>query len=299
MRRLISRLRRLWSLLALVAMLAILADIAARSAADVTLLSGPLVFVAVGVFLVSALFTGVAPKNDAAGPVMLEAPVRGSWAAVNSPGQKLPSHGTRTRGQFSAVDVCAASTPETPPLLGGPFLGSAPGDYPGFGRAIHAMAGGTVVSMRDARRDHRARNSWPALIWMVVVESLGRELLGTGAILGNHVIVDHGDGTFAAYAHLKRGSAAVREGESVAAGQVLGQVGNTGNSSMPHLHVHLMDRAAPDAAAGIRMTWSGIERPGTLDAQFGRYAKTPAGNALPDMPGNGEIFNVGETGSGR
>lgn len=295
MSRAVSRLRRLWSLLALVAILVILADIVVRAVGPASLLTSALVFTAIGVFLVSSLLIGVAPRNDRAGPVELDAPVRGSWVAVNTPGQKLPSHGTRTRGQYSAVDICEVSTDRTPALVGSRILGNAAADYPSLGTPILAMAAGTVAIASDGQKDHRARNSWPALAYMMVVEGLVRELLGTNAVLGNHVVIDHGDGTFAAYAHLRRGSVRVKKGDAVQAGDVLGALGNTGNSSMPHLHVHLMDRATPDAAAGITMTWRGLERPGTLDRQFEKYAKPPAGNALEAMPRNGEIFHVGVT----
>ena len=65
--------------------------------------------------------------------------------------------------------------------------------------------------------------------------------------LGNHVIIGLGDGRYALYAHLKTGSVRVHVGERVRRGQVLGKVGNSGNSTSPHLHFHVMD--APDALA--------------------------------------------------
>jgi murein DD-endopeptidase MepM/ murein hydrolase activator NlpD len=59
------------------------------------------------------------------------------------------------------------------------------------------------------------------------------------------VIVDIGSGRYAIYAHLKPGSVTVKEGEHVGRGQVLGRLGNSGNSGAPHLHFHVMD--APSA----------------------------------------------------
>lgn len=53
------------------------------------------------------------------------------------------------------------------------------------------------------------------------------------------------------YAHLKPGSVQVEEGDTVSAGKVLAQVGNTGNTSAPHLHVHVMDRPSAIASASI------------------------------------------------
>jgi murein DD-endopeptidase MepM/ murein hydrolase activator NlpD len=69
-------------------------------------------------------------------------------------------------------------------------------------------------------------------------------------VTGNSVVLDLGGGEFALYAHLVPGSIRVKPGERVAVGQVLGKIGNSGNSTEAHLHFQLMD--APrltDAAA--------------------------------------------------
>jgi murein DD-endopeptidase MepM/ murein hydrolase activator NlpD len=52
----------------------------------------------------------------------------------------------------------------------------------------------------------------------------------------NTITIYHKDGTFADYAHLKKNGSAVRPGDQVLAGQVIGFSGNTGYSSGPHLH---------------------------------------------------------------
>ncbi len=56
----------------------------------------------------------------------------------------------------------------------------------------------------------------------------------SGAAYGNHVVVKHADGRYTLYAHLSATSVSV--GQSVSAGQQVGNVGSTGNSSGPHLH---------------------------------------------------------------
>ena len=55
------------------------------------------------------------------------------------------------------------------------------------------------------------------------------------------LVVDIGGGAFAFYAHLQRGSLKAKLGDKVKKGQVLGLLGNTGNTDAPHLHFHLMD----------------------------------------------------------
>lgn len=68
---------------------------------------------------------------------------------------------------------------------------------------------------------------------------------------GNCVVLDIGGGRFALYAHLQTGSVRVRPGDRVRRGQVLGLVGNSGNSVAPHLHFHVMDGPSPLDANGL------------------------------------------------
>jgi hypothetical protein len=56
---------------------------------------------------------------------------------------------------------------------------------------------------------------------------------------GNHVVIDIGNGRQVLLAHLVAGSVAVKEGEYVTSGALIGRVGNSGNSEAPHLHVHV------------------------------------------------------------
>ncbi len=68
---------------------------------------------------------------------------------------------------------------------------------------------------------------------------------------GNYVVLDLGNDTFAFYAHMIKGSVAVETGDYVTKGQLLGLVGNTGNTSAPHLHLHVMSGPATFGSNGI------------------------------------------------
>ncbi|MBT2369442.1 M23 family metallopeptidase [Streptomyces sp. ISL-10] len=205
--------------------------------------------------------------------VEVDAPVRGRWSALNSPADRTPSHGTHGYGQTYAIDLVAE-----------PAEGARPGfralwplvrrsrDFPAFGEPLFAVADATVVHADDRQRDHLSRNSLPAVLYLLIVEASFRDLCGVRGIFGNHVVLDLGDGVFAAYAHLQRGSLAVRRGDRVRAGQLLARCGNSGNSSEPHLHFQLMDGPDADTAVGIPFRWRGLE-----------------------VPGNGELFTAGET----
>ncbi|MGA5554658.1 M23 family metallopeptidase [Streptomyces lavendulocolor] len=195
-------------------------------------------------------------------PVEVDPPVIGTWSALNSPADKVPSHGTHTLAQTYAIDIVAESEERPRP----PFAPLWPvvrrnADFPAFGAPLLAVADATVVHAEDGLRDHLSRNSLPALPYFLLVEGAFRSLGGPRHIIGNHVVLDLGDGTYALYAHLRRGSLLVRPGDRVAAGQQLASCGNSGNSTEPHLHFQLMDGPDPRTAGGVPFTWRGVGVP--------------------------------------
>jgi murein DD-endopeptidase MepM/ murein hydrolase activator NlpD len=76
---------------------------------------------------------------------------------------------------------------------------------------------------------------------------------------GNHVVLDIGNGNYAFYAHLQANSLRVKLGDKVRRGQVLGLVGNTGNSSEPHLHFHISNATSPLGAEGLPYAFPSFE----------------------------------------
>jgi len=62
-------------------------------------------------------------------------------------------------------------------------------------------------------------------------------------MLGNHVIIDHGESEFSFLGHLVNGSTRVQVGDHVDAGAPIGLCGNSGHSTQPHLHYHLQNTA--------------------------------------------------------
>ena len=76
---------------------------------------------------------------------------------------------------------------------------------------------------------------------------------------GNSVVLDLGGARFALYAHLQPRSLRVRKGDRVRRGQVLGLVGNSGNSVAPHLHFHVMDGPSPLDSDGLPYEIDGFE----------------------------------------
>lgn len=103
------------------------------------------------------------------------------------------------------------------------------------GVAVLAAADGVVKGRRDGIADF-------------VPEVPGKEC-------GNGVVIDHGDGWETQYCHLRQGSVQVSAGQTVTAGTVLGQIGQSGRAAFPHLHLSVrqdgrkLDPFAPEAAA--------------------------------------------------
>ncbi|MEV6087794.1 M23 family metallopeptidase [Streptomyces parvulus] len=201
-------------------------------------------------------------RGAAREPVEVGPPVSGRWSALNSPADRTPSHGIHAYGQTFAIDLVAEPGPGARPGFRVLWpLARRNRDFPAFGAPLLAVADATVVRARDTQRDHLSRTSLPALLYLMVLEGSVRELAGVRRVIGNHVVLDLGDGTHALYAHVRRGSLAVREGDRVAAGQVLAHCGNSGNSTEPHVHFQLMDGPDPDTARGVPFTWRGIGVP--------------------------------------
>lgn len=106
--------------------------------------------------------------------------------------------------------------------------------YFGYGQEVRAVADGTISSTLDevdANQPGILPANDPVLAKKLTVDNVD----------GNHIVQDIGGGAWAMYAHLIKGSLLVKPGDKVTAGQVIGKLGNTGNSNAPHLHFQLMN----------------------------------------------------------
>jgi len=81
----------------------------------------------------------------------------------------------------------------------------------------------------------------------------------------------------------------VEPGDTVVAGQQLAEVGNTGNTTEPHLHVQLMDRPHVTEAAGVPFRWSDVE---ILDEVDRSFTKEPSTEVEEGLPADGQVFSV-------
>jgi murein DD-endopeptidase MepM/ murein hydrolase activator NlpD len=85
---------------------------------------------------------------------------------------------------------------------------------------------------------------------------------------GNYIVIDHQNGEYSLFAHLIPGSLRVRPGTAVTAGMEIGRCGNSGHSSMPHLHWQVMSSANATGAIGIPPRYAPYERNGLMTTEL-------------------------------
>jgi murein DD-endopeptidase MepM/ murein hydrolase activator NlpD len=137
--------------------------------------------------------------------------------------------------------------------------GRSNADYYAYGKKVVAAKDGRVITVRGDMAENTPGES-------TNIETPG----------GNVVIIDHGNNQFGYYAHLKPFTVAVKAGEQVKAGDVLGEVGNSGDSTEPHLHFHVMNNADPSQGDGIPVvfdTWKALS--------YSRFPQSRQSGILP------------------
>lgn len=190
--------------------------------------------------------------------VTVDFPLRGEWWTPNTPGSRVPSHGTDLLGQRYAYDfVRTAQASRAVRLSRHSVLrylttGIPLRDCFGWGAPILAATSGVVVAAHDGwpERDpvHPLRDIAVALRNGLTFDI--EKVTDLRPLTGNHVIIESDCG-FVVYAHARTGSVRVRPGDRVETGQEIAAVGHSGNSTAPHLHFQLMDDPDPRKARGV------------------------------------------------
>lgn len=139
-------------------------------------------------------------------------------------------------------------------------------DFFGWGAPVRAPGDGVIVATNDGQSDNDEvgdENRWKGK----TIESAG----------GNFVLIRHDAGEFSLIEHMQQKSVTVRVGERVHAGQLIGRVGNSGSSLMPHVHYQLQNQLALASAR-------------SLPAYF-RHVRFVSGEAVPSW---GVILDSGD-----
>jgi hypothetical protein len=166
------------------------------------------------------------PRN----PVTIAMPFAGEWYVVSGGRGVLVNEHWTTSSQRNALDVFqivrrSSHRDDTKRLT----------SYYAFGKPLLAPADGRITALLDSRPD------------LAIGDSDRRHPEG------NYLVLDIGDGRYVMMGHLKQGSARVDVRDRVRLGQQLGQVGNSGNTGEPHLHIQVQNVPSfDDADAGIR-----------------------------------------------
>jgi murein DD-endopeptidase len=218
----------------------------------------------------------IAVRKD---PVVINPPLRGDgWLAANGPSNTsghrrsmIPIGGSAHIAQRFAIDWLQVREDGT--SFKGDRLDNK--NYRCYGVDALAVADAVVVAVKDGIPENVPGANSRAV--PITLETVG----------GNHVVLDLGGGRFAFYAHLQPGKIRVKMGDHVRKGQELGLVGNSGNSTEPHLHFHVCDRNSPLVCEGLPYALSSFEvqGKGELHAAGGSLQVTisPDGAGRRDM----------------
>jgi murein DD-endopeptidase len=186
--------------------------------------------------------------------VVISSPLVGeNWVAANGPSNTsahrralIPINGHAYISQRFAIDW-VQMYPD-----GKTYKGDASDNknYRAYGTEIRAVADGVVTQVKDGIPQNTPGAK--ALAVPITLETVG----------GNHVIMEIGNGLFAFYAHMQPGSLRVKVGDKVTRGQVLGLLGNTGNSTEPHLHFQICNANSELGSEGLPYAFASFEAQG-------------------------------------
>ena len=120
-------------------------------------------------------------------------------------------------------------------------------DYYSFGAPIYAAGAGRVAFVKDTNPDNR---------------KFDESDLATDerAYAGNYVVIDHLNGEYSWFGHIKQGSARVKVGQMVKQGEIIAGIGASGSSLFPHLHYELRNGGGAKEVEGLPSYFSNFRR---------------------------------------
>jgi Peptidase family M23 len=217
-------------------------------------------------------YTGVKVAVNDSEPLNVEPPLRGErWLIGNGCCDKITAHrgatlainGTIDAPERFAIDFVQLTAADA--LVDGPYGDLA--SWPFFGDKIRAATDGKVVKIQDGLPE-QTPGVFPT---DPTVQTAG----------GNFMVIRIDAGHYAFYAHMQPGSMRFKVGDRVRTGQVLGLLGNTGNTDGPHLHFHIMDGASPLQSNGLPFTFTRWRGQGVVTNEV----PLVAGQSAPVDPG--------------
>lgn len=181
--------------------------------------------------------------------IIIEPPLRGEWKILRPPGHHPDAF------DFVQMDKKRRSTHLKTGLQS--IISRIPSQvYYCWGKPVYAPADGTVLYVGDGWSDNQSTSFWKTIrLWYSATFTF-RPKLENGRLdirpnAGNYVMILASGGYIVFLAHLRNHSIVVSEGSVIKTGELIGEVGNSGNSTMPHLHLNLFDQMGDPFSAKV------------------------------------------------
>jgi Peptidase family M23 len=213
-------------------------------------------------------------------PIVVSPPLHGDWIAGDSVNNRpaaahrravLVDDGHAWLAQRYAIDWVQYQTVD-----GVRTTWKGPEDknesYFCYNQPIYSVAAGKVVGMADGLPDNVPHSGKYAIA------------IDANNAAGNHLVVEIAPGRYVLYAHMRPGTVQVKVGDTVKVGDILGQVGNTGSSTEPHLHMHIDDRPSFLAGNGVPYEFTQGSESGPVDANVSSPGVISFGAIGPQRP---------------
>ena len=155
--------------------------------------------------------------------IWLDFPLTGRWTTGN--GREVP-HSLGTQFGFDFITAPDMEAQENPPQKQMQL-----NDFSSFGKPIFAPCSGLILSCSNNQYDYKR----------FFKPTIGSKKVSLNKLVGNYVFIKKVDNQFILLAHMQKGSLNVRTGDYIEAGTYLGNVGNSGNTTGPHLHMEVID----------------------------------------------------------
>ncbi|MDP1556038.1 MAG: M23 family metallopeptidase [Hyphomonas sp.] len=198
------------------------------------------------------------PVSRHVSEVTYQSPVEGRWY-VSASGDAAHHHRWVVSSEF-ALDLARLG----PDMKSHTGDGSQLTDYLTFGAPVLAAADGVVAAVQGDREDSAGMlrlKGEPFGDYMQRVMGHQQAIImggGFDAAAGNYVLIRHANGEHSLYAHLRKGSVQVSAGDTVRAGEPIGEAGSSGNSTEPHLHFQVIDGPDLNSARGLPVEFTGL-----------------------------------------
>jgi murein DD-endopeptidase MepM/ murein hydrolase activator NlpD len=190
--------------------------------------------------------------------IIINPPICSVFITPNTPGSKIPSHGTAKYGEMYAIDFVVINKdtlsrkPYKSSFMHYLFQGLDLSDFYGWGEKVYAPVEGEVVKITDDIEERNPVNVFKDVGNAIkVTKKFESGTLNSNELTGNCVIIKYGEKKYCLLAHLKKDSIQVKEGQKVDCNDIIGELGHSGNSTMPHLHMQFMDSLDSNTANGI------------------------------------------------